>query len=166
MKDKVRGERSGSVKYVKLMGRLFLCWSIVLLPTLMIFLVLAFNTKGTECVLYSIGSALLALAFFVSYGFYTFRVTLGTVIGLEQTDKVVHLHTKRKTFTYDAHMGCVEVKVKRNRYVCVFETQDSRDSFLFYRHAPFSKYSDGQYTDRDIAGFCPAFDGEDGKSIQ
>ena len=51
-------------------------------------------------------------------------------------------------------MGCVGVREYKNRFVAVFETQDSRDSFIFYKHAPLSSYADGQFTLSDIARFA------------
>ena len=51
-------------------------------------------------------------------------------------------------------MGCVGVREYKNRCVAVFGTQDSRDSFIFYKHAPLSSYSDGQFTLSDIARFA------------
>lgn len=160
-KSYARGVRSGPAKYASRAKFLLILLSIAVFPAIMILTALACNVKGAACAVYSVVVALLALSWLIVYGVYSFRVSMGTVIGIEVTAKVVHLYTKRKTFTYDAHMGCVAVKVKRNRYVCTFETQDSRDSFLFYRHAPFSKYSDEQFTEEDIVSFCPAFEGED-----
>ena len=85
--------------------------------------------------------------------FFISPAMLGTVLGIETTDKVVHLHTARKTYTYDVNMGCVSVREYSNRFVAVFETQDSRDSFTFYKRAPFSSFSDGQFSSDDIARF-------------
>lgn len=153
--------RSGSVKYVRTVKIMLIVFTVAVFPTLMVLTALACNIGGTPRAVYSVIVAALAVVWFTVYGFYAMRVSMGTVTGLETTDKVVHLHTKRKTFTYDVKAGCVAVKVKGNRYLCTFETQDSRDKFIFYRHAPFSKYTDGQFSEEDICAFCPAFAGED-----
>lgn len=161
-KGKQRADlRSGSVKFVKLMKILFLLLTIVIVPVVMIMTALACNVKGLPCVILSVSVAVLVVFWLTVYGFYALRVSMGTVLGTEITAKVVHLHTNRKIFTYDVKMGCVAVKVRKNRFVCTFETQDSRDKFTFYRHAPFSKYSDGQFSADDVAAFCPEFEGED-----
>lgn len=145
--------RSGPEKFVKIFKWGFFALSAVLLPTLMVLLALAWNTEGVPQIVYSVSAAVAALLFFVLYGFYALHVSMGTVIGLEVTDKVVHLHTKRKVFTYDVFRGCVGVVEKGNRFICTFETQDSRDKFIFYKHAPFTRYSDEQFTAEDIRMF-------------
>lgn len=153
--------RSGSVKFVSVMKLLLVLVSIAVLPAVMVLTAVACNVTGLPRAVYSVVIAVLAAGWLALYGAYALQVSMGTVIGLETTAKVVHLYTKRKTFTYDIRMGCVAVKVKGSRYLCTFETQDSRDKFTFYKHAPFSKYTDGQFTEEDIRSFCPAFDGED-----
>lgn len=161
MKKNARNLRSGPVKYVARMKQIFIILSVLILPASMVICALAFNTKGIPQIVYACATAGLLLFFFVMYGFYAMRVSMGTVLGIETTDLVVHLTTKRKVFTYDVKSGCVAVKVKKNRFICTFETQDSRDKFIFYRHAPLSRYSDGQFTEEDVERFCPAFAGED-----
>lgn len=153
--------KTGPDKYVRFMQKLFIVWSVVAIPAVMIFLVCAFNTKGIPQIVHACVASALILGYLVSYGFFAMRVSMGTVLGVRATDKVVYLATKRKTFTYDVREGCVGVKVHKSRYLCTFETQDSRDKFLFYKHAPFTKYSDAQFTDDDIRTFCPWFTGED-----
>ncbi len=154
--------RSGPGKYVSVSGILLIILSVAVFPVVMVLTAVACNLDDTlPRVIYSIVISVLALGWLTVYGFYTMRVSLGTVLGLEMNDRVVYLHTKRKIFTYDVKMGCVAVKVKGNKFICTFETQDSRDKFIFYRHAPFSKYSDKQFTEDDISAFCPAFEGED-----
>ena len=146
--------KDGSVKYVRLMKKLFVVFSVVMLPVFMTLLVFAFN--GTDIgkpILFSAAAVALVL-YFIVYGYYTMRVTLGTVLGVETTNEVVHLHTARKTYTYDVHMGCVQLKEHKNRFVAVFETQDSRDSFVFFKRAPFSAFSDTQFSLDDISRFC------------
>ena len=102
----------------------------------MVLLVFAFNGTALGKPIFFSAAAVVLIGYFIAYGFYTMRVSLGTVLGIETTNEVVHLHTARKTYTYDVRMGCVGVKEHRNRFVAVFRTQDSRDSFTFYKHAP------------------------------
>ena len=145
--------KEGSVHYVRTMKKVFTIFSACFFVFWMLLTMLAFN--GTELgkpILFSL-SAVLLVGWFVLYAFYTNRITLGTVLGIETTNEVVHLHTARKTYTYDVHIGCVSVKKHRNRFVAVFETQDSRDSFTFFKHAPFSTFSDGQFSSDDISRF-------------
>lgn len=146
--------KGGAVKYVRRMKKIFILFSIVVLPTLMTLLVFAFNGTALGKPIFFTASAVVLIGYFVAYGFYTMRVTLGTVLGIETTNEVVHLHTSRKTYTYDVNMGCVGIKEHKNRYVAVFRTHDSRDSFIFYKHAPLSSYADGQFSERDISRFC------------
>ena len=160
---KNRGKsRRGPEKYVSVVKIALIIFSIAVFPVIMVLTAVACNLEDTlPRVVYSIVIAVLALGWLIAYGFYAMRVSMGTVLEVETNEKVVYLYTKRKVFTYDVKMGCVAVKVKGNRYICTFETQDSRDKFTFYRHAPFSKYSDAQFSDDDISSFCPAFEGED-----
>ncbi len=160
-KEEGKALRGGPMKYAQIMKALFILLSILILPAAMVLTAVACNLEGIPRIVYSVVVAAAVLLWLTAYGFYALRVSMGTVLGIECTDKVVHLHTKRKIFTYDVRMGCVAVRVKGNRYICTFETQDSRDKFTFYRHAPFSKYSDAQFTEDDILSFCPAFEGED-----
>ena len=158
----MRFVRTGPEKYVRRMKLLFIAFTVFMVPAIMVFLVYAFNTEGNYRIIFSVASACAILLFLCVYTFYALQVTLGTVIALQRTDKVVHLTTKRKVFTYDAVMGCVDVKGKRRKFVCTFETQDSRDKFIFYVRAPFSSFSDTQFTEEDIRGFYPRYDDEFG----
>ncbi len=146
-------EIGGSVRYVNIVRRLFIIFCCVALPALMICLVFCFLRVMAFWIITPVAGVL----FFVVYGFYTLRVSLGTVIAYETTEQVVHLKTRRRTFTYDVKRGCVAMAVKGNRYIGTFQTQDSRDKFVFYRRAPFSKISDAQFTADDIASFFPRF---------
>ena len=147
-------EKDGIVKYVGIVKKLFLALSFVAIPAFMVCLVLAFSGfKPFAFVAPAVG-----VGYLVIYGFYAMRVSMGTVLGVEVTDKVVHLKTKRKTFTYDVKRGCVGVKIYNNRFVCIFQTQDSRDGFIFYRRVLFSKYSEEQFTRDDLRAFYPAID--------
>ena len=145
--------KQGAVKYVRLMRKLFTALSCVALPVFMVLLVFAFNGTAHGKPIFFSAAAVVLIGYFIAYGFYTMRVSLGTVLGIETTNEVVHLHTARKTYTYDVRMGCVGVKEHRNRFVAVFRTQDSRDNFTFYKHAPFSSFSDGQFSSGDISRF-------------
>lgn len=150
--------RSGPNKFVKRATKLFIALSVVALPALMVILALAVNTRGAPQVIYSVSGAGIALIYFVIYGLYAMKVSMGTVICLETTNQVVHLTTKRKVFTYDVKMGCVRVRKKGAKYLCTFRTQDSEDTFIFWTHAPFSKYIDEQFQEEDIRKFCPKYD--------
>lgn len=154
MKHKpVKYMKSGAAKYVRVMKTAVTVFMILAIFATMMLLVYSF--QGAEAyrpLFISLLVCVIVFSLFV-YGFYALHVSMGTVLGIEVTDKVVHLITKRKTFTYDVKRGCVALKVKKNCYIGIFETQDSRDKFLFYRHAPFSKYSDEQFTEEDILQF-------------
>lgn len=165
-KKDMRGVRTGPAKFVGRMKTLFLLFSAVALPAMMIILVFAINGSPAGKIVFGCAGGALALGYLVAYGFFAMRVTMGTAVALSTTDKVVYVTTDRKVFTYDVEMGCVAVKEKRNRYICTFRTQDSQDSFCFYRRAPLSGYADGQFSEADIRSFCPAFDEMVAKSRQ
>ena len=84
-------------------------------------------------------------------------VSMGTVLSVEVTEQVVHVVTKRKTFTYDAG-SCVAVKAKSGRYVATFRGNDSQDSFIFYTRVPFTGRYEGAFTKEDLRAFYPAID--------
>lgn len=149
-------EKQGVVKYVGIMKKLFVIFSCIALPIFMVSLVFAF---ARYIAFFIIAPAILIL-YFVVYGFYAMRVSMGTVIGIEITDKVVHLKTKRKTFTYDVKSGCVSMTPKKNYFVGTFRTQDSQDRFLFYRHVPFTKYYEEQFTFAEMQRLYPALEEE------
>ena len=83
------------------------------------------------------------------------RVSMGTVTEIAFGEKVVYVKTLRKIYTYSLNGGCVEVKVLSDRFIATFETQDSRDSYIFYRKVPFSSGRDEQFTMAEIAAFYP-----------
>lgn len=147
-------EKPCVVRYVRLVKKLFIAVSCIFLPAIMVCLVFAFSGAMAFWII----TPALLVAYLVLYGFYAMRVSMGTAVGIEVTGEVVHVKTPRKTFTYDVKRGCVAVSVKSNRYVCTFQTIDSRDSFLFYRRPPFSKPYEQAFTDEEIASFYPAFD--------
>ncbi len=148
--------KEGVKRYVKVMKSLFTAFCVIAVPALMVFLVLAFNR--VEGMLFIWLSAALAILFFVVYGFYAMNVTMGTVIEVQYTNKMLYLKTPRKTYTYDMESGCVDMKVYKNKFVGTFETQDSRDKFIFYRRVLFSKYHEVQFTEDDIRPFYPLID--------
>lgn len=146
--------KTGAVKYTRMMKKLFVVFSIIALPAFFVLLMFGINGTSLGMPIFLSAAAVVLVLYFVVYGFYSMRVTLGTVLGYETTNEVVHLHTARKTYTYDVHTGCVQLKEHRNRFVAVFETQDSRDTFTFFKRAPFSAFSDTQFSMDDIARFC------------
>ena len=141
-------------KYVDILKILFIVFSVVVIPSFMVCLVYAFSGALAFCII----APVLGVVYLVVYAFYALRVSMGTVIGTEITDQVVHLKTKRKIFTYDVHMGCVGVKIKKNKFIATFQTQDSRDKFVFLRR--FAVFGNGaeQFTVEDIRAFYSAID--------
>ena len=142
------------VKYVNRFKRWFIGVSAVLLCSTMICLVFAF----AKWVPFYFVTPVLIIGELVFLGYYELRVSMGTVIGIEVTDEVVHIKTKRRTFTYDVRSGCVGVKADASKFVATFQTQDSRDSFVFYRRVPFSRGYDPAFTADDLRTFYPAVD--------
>ena len=147
-------EKQGVVKFVKTAKRLFLVFSVIAIPAEMVVLVFAFM-GFIGCIIIA---CVLGVGYIVVYGAYALRVSMGAVIAIQVTDQVVHLKTKRKTWTYDAKRGCVDMKVRKNKFIGVFQTQDSRDSFIFYKKAPFTSYSDEQFTEEGIRRFYTQVD--------
>ncbi len=143
--------KAGILKFVKRMRLLFILFSVVCIPAFMVCLVFAVSGYFAFYII----SPALAVLWIAVYATYALRVSMGLVISVETTDKVVYLQTKRKTFTYDVRMGCVDMKVYKNKFVGTFETQDSRDKFVFYRRVPLGKYSEEQFTEREIEKFYP-----------
>ncbi len=157
-KKELKNVRTGPQKFVRFFKIGFRIFAVADLLALMVTLALAVGLKGTDRVVNGCLAGVFAAAFFAAYGYYALSVSMGTVLSADVTDKVVYLTTNRKVFTYDVRRGCVGVKAGRNRYVCTFETQNSRDKFIFYTRAPFSSYSDSQFSEQDIRRFCPRFD--------
>lgn len=149
--------KDGVEKYVKIVRQLFIIFNVIAIPAFMICLVFAFSRFMA---FYFIAPAV-GILYFTIYGLYTMRVSLGVVIGVEVTEQVIHLKTPRRTFTYDARMGCVAMRVYKNKFVGTFETQDSRDKFIFYRHPPLISYSAEQFTAAEIERIYPDFVYED-----
>lgn len=142
--------------YVRIMKKLFVIFSCFMIVAIMVSLTFAFN----QFVAFYVIAPLLIVAYLVAYGFYAIRVSMSVVIAVEVTDLVIHLKTKRRTFTYDAKAGCVAMKEKRGSFVGTFRTQDSEDKFVFLRHVPFTKSYETAFTEEDMRLIYPAF-GED-----
>lgn len=136
---------------------MFVIFSCVALPALMVCLIFAFSGYAA---FWFIAPAVFVV-YLVVYGVYALVISMGTVIGLETTDKVVYIKTKRKTYTYDVKRGCKKVKATRRKFVCTFETQDSRDKFTFLRKVLFAKSYEDQFTAEEIAAFYPAIENMD-----
>jgi len=148
--------KAGIVKYVKIMKRLTRIVSILLIVALMVFLVFAFNrVAGTAFIWAAVAAGVLL---FVLYGFYEWKFSMGAVLEVTFSDQCVYLKTQRKTYTYDLVGGCVDMKVTKRKFVGTFETQDSSDSFVFYRHVPFTPYGEEQFTYGDMRRFYPKID--------
>ena len=147
-------EKADIVRFVKIVKRLFLIFSVFAIAAEMVLLVFAFMGY-LGCI---IGACALGVGYIVVYAVYALRLSMGAALGIDVTDKVVHVKTKRKIFTYDVKRGCVGVKVKRNKFVATFETQDSRDSFTFYRRVWFSPHGAEQFTADEIRMFYPALE--------
>ena len=97
--------KDGPVKYVRRIKAAYTLFSALFIVAFMVLLVFAFNGSDVGKPVFFSVAAVLLIGYFISYGFYTSRVTLGTVLGIETTDLVVHLHTPRKTYTYDVRMA-------------------------------------------------------------
>ena len=130
------------VRYVALIKNLFVAFSAVVLPAIMVCLVFAFSRAAAFYII----TPVLALFYFVVYGVYALYVSMGTVTGMQISGDTVTLVTRRKRFSYDAESGCVEVKTYPRKFVATFETENSRDKFIFYRRAPFSSNYQEQFT--------------------
>ena len=136
---------------------MFVIFSCVALPALMVCLIFAFSGYAA---FWFIAPAVFVV-YLAVYGVYALVISMGTVIGFETTDKVVYVKTKRKTYTYDVKRGCKKVKATRRKFVCTFETQDSSDKFTFLRKVLFTKSYEDQFTVEEIAAFYPAIEDMD-----
>ena len=143
--------KEGIVKYVKIIKRLYVIFTIIILLAVMISAVFAFNKFAAFYII----TPVLIVLWLTVYGLYALRVSMGTVLGVEVTKEFIYLKTKRKTYTYDREKGCEEIKYKGNKFIGTFVTERSRDKFVFYRRVLFSKYQDEQFTVEDIAAFYP-----------
>ena len=143
--------KEGILKFVKIIKRLYIAFTVVVLGAFLISTVFAFNQFFA---FYFISPALLILWVTV-YALYALRVSMGTVIGIEVTKEVVHLKTKRKTYTYDRERGCEKLEVRGNKFVGTFVAEGARDKFMFYRRVLFTKYQDEQFTAEELSAFYP-----------
>ena len=140
------------VRYVNLIRRICTVILAVLFVCTMISLLFAFNRY--------IGFMILAPVFFILflalYGVYAVKIGLNTVIGLEVTEEVIHVKTRRKTFTFDAG-SCSGVKETDRKFVCTFLSEGASDSFTFLRRVPFAKAGEEGFTEEDIRLVYPGF---------
>ncbi len=139
------------LKYVNFCKKLFIVFSCVALPLLMISLIFACMGYAAFWIIFPVGM----VAYFILYGFYALGISMGTVIGFETTEQVVHVKTKRKTYTYDVKRGCKEVRESKRKFICTFETQDSRDKFVFPKKVLFAKSYEEQFTAEELSSFYP-----------
>ena len=123
------------IRYVRAMKRCIVLLSCIAIPAVMVCAVFAF----LGYIGFWIVTPVALVAYLALYGWYALRVSMGTVIGTEVTDTVVHVKTKRAVYTYDVKSGCIAVRQKKNCWIATFRTQTSQDSFIFYRRAPFSR---------------------------
>ena len=137
------------LRYVRAMKKAMVLVSCIAIPAIMICAVFAF----LGYIGFWIVTPAVLIVYFALYGWYALRVSMGTVIGTEVTDTVVHVKTKRAVYTYDVNAGCVAVRQKKNCWVATFRTQTSQDSFIFYRRAPFSRPYETAFTQADIDAF-------------
>ncbi len=144
------------LRYVKFMKKIVLLVCIPLL--ILIAISLIFSFMGVIGFMIIGGASVIAL--FSVYGWYQIFFSMGTVTNFEMTKEVVHIHTRRKTFTYDAVGGCVGVKETPRKYICTFATQDSEDKFTFYKKVPFMKPYEACFTEEEILRFYPDFQSE------
>ena len=122
----------------------------------MVCLVFAFNRYLGFIILAPVA----ILSFLIVDGVYAVKFSLNIVLGVELGAQTVLIKTKRKTFTYGLD-ECVGVREDRKKYVCTFQTQDSKDTFTFLKHAPFSKPYEEGFTDEDICLFYPEYGKEE-----
>lgn len=137
------------IRYVRAMKRCILLLSCIAIPAIMVCAVFAF----LGYIGFWIVTPVALVAYLALYGWYALRVSMGTVIGTEVTDTVVHVKTKCTVYTYDVKSGCIAVRQKKNCWIATFRTQTSQDSFIFYRRAPFSRPYETAFTQEDIDAF-------------
>lgn len=142
-------EQPTIIRFVRRIKKWFVIASCIAIPAIMVCVVFAF----AGYIGFWIVTPVLLVVYLALYGWYALHVSMGTVIGMEAVGDVVHIKTRRGTFTYDAKKGCVAVREKRHRFIATFRTQTSQDSFTFYRRAPFSKPYETAFTDEDLALF-------------
>lgn len=151
-------EQPAVVRYVRLMKKCFVILSCIVIPAIMVCAVFAF----AGYIGFWIVTPAVLIVYLAVYAWYALHVSIGTVIGLEVTSEVIHVKTKRGTYTYDVKTGCAGVRRKKHRLIATFRTQTSQDSFTFYLRAPFSKPYEEAFTERDLV---PFWNGEESEEM-
>ena len=149
-------EKAGIVRYVNIIKKLFVAFSVVMLPVFCICLFYAVQ----RYVAFWIITPALVVVYFVVYGVYAMRVSMGTVTAIQIVGSSVRVYTKRKMFLYDLSDGEISVKEKPNKFIVTFRTSDTQDSFLFYRRVAFTPYHEEQFTKNDILSIYSVLDCE------
>ncbi len=144
--------KEGIVHYVATVKKLFIAFSAIMLPLIMVSLVFAFS----KAMAFWIISPVLIVLYLVVYALYALRVSMGTVLGVQIAGDSVHLVTKRKTFTYALKGGCVRVKTSARKFVATFVSNGARDKFVFLRRAYFSRFHSEQFTLEEMRALYPA----------
>ena len=139
-------EKEGVVKYVNIVKRLFMAFSIVMIPFFLFCLFLAVRPYAAFWII----TPAVAVLYFVVYGFYAMRVSMGTALGFQIVGSTVRVQTKRKTFIYDLSDGEIFVKESSRKYIVTFRADGAQDSFIFYRRVAFTPYHEEQFTKEDI----------------
>ena len=94
-------EQPTVLRYVRSMKKAMVIFSVFAIPAIMVCAVFAFlNYIG-----FWIVTPVAVIAYLAVYAVYALRVSMGTVIGLEVTNDVVHVKTKRAVYTYDVKSG-------------------------------------------------------------
>ena len=94
-------EQPTVVRYVRTMKKWMVILSCIAIPAIMICAVFAFMGY----IGFWIVTPVALVVNLDIYGWYALHVSMGTAIGLEVTPEVVHVKTKRGTYTYDVRSG-------------------------------------------------------------
>ena len=101
-------EQPAVVRYVRLMKKWVVILSCLVIPAIMVCAVFAF----AGYIGFWIVTPAVLIVYLAVYAWYALHVSMGTVIGLEVTSEVIHVKTKRGTYTYDVKTGCAGVPRK------------------------------------------------------
>ncbi len=153
--------KPGVERFIKIVKRIFIGVSCVWIPGVMVCLVYAFEGAMAFWII----SPAVIIAYLAMYIFYALHYSMSAVIGYELTPEVIHIKTKRKTYTYDRENGCIGAEAHKNKYVCTFATQDSVDKYIFYLRVPFSKAYEEQFTEEEILKIYPKLHGEETEEL-
>lgn len=134
------------IRFVKTVKKIFVIFSCFAIPVIMVCAVFAF----LGYIGFWIVTPLVLIAYLAVYCWYAMHISMGTVIGIEVTDQVVHVKTRRGLYTYDAERGCTAVCRKRHAWLVTFCTQTTKDKFIFYSRVPFAKPYETAFTQEDI----------------